>query len=479
LKIGRASVLMRLLQVIISEISFDPHCFDMSLIKSLLFCGCIVVGQIATPANAANALRFGPTQAFASPVSSGRQIAVDRQSNSYVLGLFGNEIDFGITNLATARGFDVFLAKLQPSRSVSWAMNLGSTNYGHPGAIAIDVQGNVCVVVSLDTDVASAARLSISKRDTSGTLIWQIESTAGEAYAASMAVDRKGNCLVAGWFRSSLQIGGTNLIAPALDETFFLLKLNPNGGLLWARQAIAPYPVSFSPASGVSVDARGNVYVVGQYSNILDFGDGVSLTNQRPQDVYTAKFSSDGKPLWATPGGGQGLDNARGIATSALGFTYVAGSVLQGWKTGADGGSYIGPASFVAKYGPRGKLRWVRLATGPSPHRAFGLAMDRQGNTYVSGEHPGGGHFGHIKVAPVPWGSQMFIWSLDRFGHSRYVAQAGSNGGFINAISLAARATDDVVFTGQYLGNVAIGKTNLFAIQGSQIFVSRLRSRSF
>lgn len=57
----------------------------------------------------------------------------------------------------------------------------------------------------------------------------------------------------------------------------------------------------------ISVDSPGNSYVTGTYSGTLTFAPGVSLTSVGGNDVFVAKYDTNGTPVWVTSAGGQAM----------------------------------------------------------------------------------------------------------------------------------------------------------------------------
>ena len=74
----------------------------------------------------------------------------------------------------------------------------------------------------------------------------------------------------------------------------------------------------------MTTDADGNVYVVGQFEGSGVFGSEV-LESEGQADVFVAKFDSSGKTVWASRGGGAGIDRGLAIALDQSGTPYVTG----------------------------------------------------------------------------------------------------------------------------------------------------------
>ena len=71
-------------------------------------------------------------------------------------------------------------------------------------------------------------------------------------------------------------------------------------------------------------DANGNTYVTGWFTGNMTMGS-TSLTVQGNNDIYLAKLDSTGAPIWAVSAGGTGDDRAYGLAIDANGDLYLTG----------------------------------------------------------------------------------------------------------------------------------------------------------
>ena len=211
---------------------------------------------------------------------------------------------------------------------------------------------------------------------------------ASQDYAAAVTTDPQGNVYVAGLTYSpdfpvtpgalQTKIGGSS--------DAFVAKFTPDGVLLWCTYLGGSLD---DWATGVAVDAAGNVLVTGwtRSANFPVFhalqptlNNGASSARY---DAFVAKLDPTGaKLLYSTFLGSDGDDGASGLALDAAGNAYITGSVqfsarFPGLK------SLPGVAGiFVAKLDPQGALVYSFL----HPYgNSAGIAVDAAGSAYVAG----------------------------------------------------------------------------------------------
>jgi len=95
----------------------------------------------------------------------------------------------------------------------------------------------------------------------------------------------------------------------------------------WARQDGGP---GSDTVAGIAIDKHGNSYVTGDFYNSITFGAGeenkTTLTPEGQQDLYVASYRSDGVFRWARKDGVSGILNACDIAVEKDGNSYVTGT---------------------------------------------------------------------------------------------------------------------------------------------------------
>lgn len=128
----------------------------------------------------------------------------------------------------------------------------------------------------------------------------------------ALAIDGAGNSYQAGRFTSTTVIGGTTLVSQGYDDGF-LAKFTPTGVLAWVYRIGS---AGADGASGVALDAAGNIYVVGSFGGPLTLSPTLALTGSG--GLYVVRFSPQGVPEWARQSTMPGA-SATSIGTDAAG----------------------------------------------------------------------------------------------------------------------------------------------------------------
>ncbi|MCH8127613.1 SBBP repeat-containing protein [candidate division KSB1 bacterium] len=150
----------------------------------------------------------------------------------------------------------------------------------------------------------------------------------------------------------------------------------------------------------IATDSEGNVYVTGTFADLVVFGKGqaseITLTSAGSTDIFAAKFTTLGELIWAKRAGGSTIDHGQDIVVQNSGSVYIAG-IFQSSATFGSGElnettltSFGNTDIFVAKLKNDGELDWVKQAGGTDGMDQEGLAVDSDGNVYLSGAffHP-------------------------------------------------------------------------------------------
>ena len=319
-------------------------------------------------------------------------VATDPTGNIYVTGETLNALPGEIA----AGGLDVFVAKFDASGTRLWAHQFGSSRNDSARGIAVDSSGNAFAVGFSDGQLPlqpppAGEDFFIVKYDTNGNRLWLQQADLGRSDEAhAIALDSLGNAYVAG---ATFQQAGTFAGSKA-----FVAKYNGGGTQQWVT-LVGETQFPQVNANAVAASSDGSiVYMSGRTYQDFDLpGQPQVAPNCCVQgDAFVARFNGAGARQWIHNLSSQTLSGPRYFDDEAYGITTnAAGSAL--FITGYTAGVMPGETSkgnedmFAARYEADGTRTWVRQlgaglpATGVRNDRAFGIAMDPNGDLFIAG----------------------------------------------------------------------------------------------
>ena len=135
-------------------------------------------------------------------------------------------------------------------------------------------------------------------------------------------------------------------------------------------------------------DFSGNAYVIGQFKNTSIIFGVDTLFNFGPNttyDIFITKFDALGEVVWAKGIGGPDSDEGNSIALDSNGNLYVTGSFAASLTIDSLNVIGLGVDIFVAKYDTSGNLIWVRSAGGTNIEYSNDVVADISGNITITG----------------------------------------------------------------------------------------------
>ena len=336
---------------------------------------------------------------------------------------------------------------------LSYSSFLGGTDQEVGMAIAVDGEGNAYLTgATTSADFPTESSLGgglvgggvfgsdgfVTKLNADGTEL--IYSTyfggSGDEISLGVAVDTAGNAYIAG-ATSSADFPTAQPIQAAFaggGESYgtdaFVLKLNPAGSELVYSTYLGG--AGDDGAASIALDGAGNVYLVGATASV-DFPTAGALQAANGggetfgSDAFVAKVNAAGTALaYATFLGGSGDEAGVGIAVDGAGNAYVTGltysadfptmAALQE----ANGGS---ADVFVTKLNAAGSaLVYSSYLGGQSDDFGFDIALDAQGNAYLTGLTGSTSDFPLLGPAQAEFGSE------DGLGFDAFVAKVKADG---------------------------------------------------
>ena len=224
-----------------------------------------------------------------------------------------------------------------------------------------------------------------------------------------------------------------------------------------------------SGATSVAIDAAGDLVVVGDYQDPIDFGCG-PLTNSGSLDMFVAKLSPTGACMWSQGFGGS-MAQVTSMTLDAAGDVFVAGSFQGSIDFGATTLTSAGMGNmFVVKLDPSGAPTWSK-GFGNGQSQVASVAVDAEGNVVMIGNFQGSLDFGgNTTVLEAGTGYALFVAKLDPTGNPIW------SKGFANvgAASVAVDAMGDAVVTGEFTDSFDFGGCTLTTTAPNNGFVAKL-----
>ncbi|HEY1954379.1 MAG TPA: SBBP repeat-containing protein [Polyangiaceae bacterium] len=406
-------------------------------------------------------------------------VALDSASNVYVAGWAGSNYPTTSGAYQATIGGQVrnaFVTKLDPTGStLLYSTYLGGPAQTNATSIAVDASAHVYVTGNAGAGFPTTAGAYqttygggsqdafVSELDASGSALVYSTYLGGSNTdsGASVAVDSSGDAYVTGG-----SVGPFPTTAGAFDATYhagsgtnvFVSKLNAAGSALAYSTLL--HGTSNESGTGIAVDSSGDAYVSGWTSGGFPTTSGASQTTFGGNvDAFVTKVGPSGSALiYSTYLGGTNADRANAIALDSSGDAFVAGAAGAGFPTTA--GVYqaalnINTHVFVTKLNASGSAPIYSTyvgSPGSSSDAAYGVALDSNGDAYLTGSCGSGfpvtlGAY----QSSYAGGSDAFFTTLDPTG-SALVYSSFLGGNAASGSGIAIDANENVYLVGATSG---------------------------
>jgi hypothetical protein len=325
-------------------------------------------------------------------------------------------IDFGnLPWTGSDTDADVVVAKLSKDGQALWSRRYGDSCDQHGGAVAFApagallVAGDFCGKMDFGKATIEAAAgdtdLFVTLVDAFGDDIYARRiGGAGPQLARAAAVDNLGNAVLVGTFTEAFDEGQGALTSAGLDD-IFVIKLDPQGKLLWSQRFGGP---ESDVARSVALDAKGNILVGGSFGGSVDFGSGLLTATPGHRGGFVVALDTAGKPLWSQGFAGDEDASVNSIAISSSGSVAATGSFTGTVDFGSGPTTSAGGEDvFLTMINSDGKPVWGRTFGGLQSQVGTGVAFGDNGDVAISGTSQEAIDFGLDGPLLTPSGAEM------------------------------------------------------------------------
>jgi hypothetical protein len=288
--------------------------------------------------------------------------------------------------------------------------------------------------------------------------------------ANGVAVDPQGNSYVVGSFQGTATFGSTNLVSSG-GHDIFLAKLDPQGALLWVTQAGG---VNDDVGYDVSVDTSGNAFITGYYVKTAKFGQS-TVANAGGFDLFVAKYTSAGQLSWVRNTPDANNVYGSGITVDPTGNVVVVGSFAYDLNWGDE--TFPNSATYdvvVARFTAGGTLEWVQTAGGPDNDQGSKVAVDLDGNVFITGFFTGEAYFSEEDILLGNESTEMFIAKYDVDGFLEWVEAAQSQEA--QGADIAVDQTGNCYVTGYFRVSTTLETKTLTSSGFFDLFLAKFDS---
>lgn len=254
---------------------------------------------------------------------------------------------------------------------------------------------------------------------------------------------------------------------------FFAFLTAQSENWLWVNGAGG---TSSDRGRAIATDAFGNSYVTGNFMGTATFGS-TNFTSNGSDDIFIAKVDRFSNWIWVKTAGGANVDAGYGIAIDSNGNCYVTG-YFQG--TSSFGGTSLvsnGASDiFICKLDTNGNWLWAKSAGGETTDIAYCISTDAVGNCYAAGYYSGTATFGENSHTSNGY-NDIFVAKIDTNGNWLWTNTAGGASTDI-AYGISATADGSCFVTGSFMEFATMGDAILTSSGYSDIFIAKLDTNS-
>jgi hypothetical protein len=294
-------------------------------------------------------------------------ICLDLNNDPYIIGFYSDGCALGSSNL-TGEGY--FITKYSAVGSFQW---LKTQEYSISDT-KISAQGKLYQIAGYDGNIV------LNQNDLNANKIWSLSSDGNSdpSEIAGLERDPSGNIYSLGYTMVANAFSGN-------VKGVFVSKHNSARELQWNNQIIGS-DLFGSYGDPLFLDASGNVYVCGTFSDTLKVENTTLVVTGGDNNIFLAKFNNAGILQWARQITGSLFSDVTIIADQQ-GNVILCAPFSDSVTIGNSNFTTWGYGDvFLAKYNPSGNVLWAKHIGGTDMEYCGFVSVDAGNNIYLTGE---------------------------------------------------------------------------------------------
>ena len=258
-----------------------------------------------------------------------------------------------------------------------------------------------------------------------------------------IAYDADGNVYTVGDFYGSIDAnagsGTTTLAAASSGIHAFIIKNSSTGSLVWAK---ALQGTGTADVRSLSLDASGNVYITGTFSNTVDFDPGSGTTNLTATtnfDMFAAKLDNNGGFVWAKKLSGTTFISPNKVAVDPSGnpifVGYFSGTVDFNPNAGATNLTSASNA-FVLKLDATGNFVFVKTFEATSANNILDIEINTNGDMLLTG------YF--TSTTDFDPGTSVAQQTVSSFSQDAFICKLNNSGNYLWSMKIGGPNSDQI-----------------------------------
>lgn len=347
----------------------------------------------------------------------GSGVAVDAAGDVIVSMNFSSSLNAGGNTYFNPGGNnDAILIKYTSAGIFSWARQVGGA--GNERITRLCYYNNALYACGSHTQAFTAGSVSFAapssgslddafllKCDAAGVPLWGVKGGSSLDDRALALDAGPGGIYYGGYFTGTANFGGTSVVSGSVQgqsqPDWFLVKLDESGAQQWVKDYGGAYG---EQVFGISQNAFGSVYCIGNFYGSSTFGTGLTLTEFSPGnpagngDVFVCLIdATTGTCNWVRHircVNGNNNETGESVSCDPGGSAYVTGA-FNGNSTIAGAANQTGTTlsatsnpgkdAFVAKYSITGSLLWAIKLGGTNVDVGKSILWNPNGFCTVAG----------------------------------------------------------------------------------------------